>query len=76
MLEVLGLDRLSWVGLNILLTLLALELRDVEGEADLAPGLAKEFSRITLSGRTKLPCFALHLKYRCPLTLPSCLPEK
>jgi len=63
--------RRSVGGLNIL-TLVELELRDVDGE-DALVGL-KLFSRMTLSGRTNEPCFALHLKYRCPLTLPSCFP--
>lgn len=64
-------ERRSEPGLNIL-TLVELELRDVVGDWDL-PGLTL-FSRITLSGRTKEPCLALHLKYRCPDTEPSCLP--
>lgn len=71
-LEVRDLVFLSVGGLNIL-TLFELELLEVDGDGALALGL-KEFSRITLSGRTKLPCFCLHLKYRCPPTLPSCLP--
>ena len=55
------LPRRSLGGLNIF-TLAELELRDVEGDAPF-DGLML-FSLMTLSGRTKVPCFALHLKYR------------
>ena len=56
-------------GLNVLLRLAELELLELVGDGFTA------VSRMTLSGLTKLPCFALHLKYLCPPTEPSCFPE-
>lgn len=63
-------SRLEEGGENTL-TLVEEELREVEGEWVRVPTLLWD---VTLSGRTNEPCLALHLKYRWPPTVPSCLP--